>query len=108
MVRWFVLLLAVYIAADVVNPQMPGVVVFDPEECVEARQSGSFWAIDDARAVDPLPPHSLGVVLVKRPTPMTLFVHRHFSSPIHHMRGFLPPRRALGDDSPPPAPAALT
>ena len=59
MVRWFVLIVAVYIAADVVSPQMPGAVVFDPTESVDLRQSGSFWANDDA--MPPVPSAALRI-----------------------------------------------
>jgi hypothetical protein len=107
MPAWLVLLIMVYVVTDIASPQMPGAVVFDPTECVEARQSGSFWAIDDVMPVDSMPARPLPISVIDRFTHPVIGVRWRPASPIVHVPALLRPPRSRDDDPSDPERAAL-
>lgn len=51
------LLVVLYVALDVMNPMIPGALVFEAEDSVEARQGLRFRAHDDATPFARAPEH---------------------------------------------------
>jgi len=99
MMRWLVVLLTLYVSADLANPLMPGAVVFDAGASVDLRGRSRVAGEDDVT-----PPASTPLIVVHAiensapPASVPRIVHRpspavpHIRPSLHH-----PPSR---DDEP--------